>query len=68
MTLNGIQMNGDRPIDGGSFGEIWRGLLGDQEIAVKVLRIYRPSDKEQILKVGPPLSKFVIDGQIKGLF
>jgi hypothetical protein len=51
MTLRGIELLGDSAIDGGGFGDIWKGLLRGQEIAVKVLRIFRQSDKVQLLKV-----------------
>jgi hypothetical protein len=52
MTLKGIKLTGDSAVDAGGFGDIWRGLLKDKEIAVKVLRIVRQSDKDKVLKVG----------------
>ena len=52
MILKGIELVGKAAIDGGGFGDIWKGVLGGQDIAVKVLRVYQKSDKEKLLKVG----------------
>ena len=38
-------------VGGGGFAEIFKGRLQDQEIAVKVLRVYQKSDLEKLLKV-----------------
>jgi hypothetical protein len=51
MTLKGIKLVGNSALDGGGFGNIWKGLLGGQEICIKVLRIYQKSDKAKLLKV-----------------
>jgi len=50
MTLKGIKLTGDSAVDNGGFGDIWKGLLKDKEIAVKVLRIVRQADKHKVLK------------------
>jgi hypothetical protein len=52
MILKGIELVGKAAIDGGGFGDICKGVLGGQDIAVKVLRVYQKSDKEKLLKVG----------------
>jgi hypothetical protein len=52
MTLKQIELVGNAAIDGGSYGDIWKGLLSGQEIAVKILRVFRKSDKDMLLKVG----------------
>jgi len=54
MVLKGIDVGvvGTVAIDFGGYGDIWKGLLGGKEIAVKVLRILRKSEKEKFLKVG----------------
>lgn len=52
MILKGIKLVGGAAIDGGGYGDICKGVLEDQEIAVKVLKVYRKSDKEELLKVG----------------
>ena len=62
MTLKGIEMVGDAAIDGGGYGDIWKGLLNGQEIAVKVLRIFHKPDKNKLLKVGS-VTKFVLEDQ-----
>lgn len=51
MTLKGIKLVGNSALDGGGFGDIWEGLLGGQEICIKVLRVYQKSDKSKLLKV-----------------
>jgi hypothetical protein len=51
MTLRGIKLVGNTAADGGGYGEIWKGLLNGQEIAIKVLRLFRRSDKHRLLKV-----------------
>ena len=50
LVLEGIEIIGD-PIGGGGFADIFKGRLLDQEIAVKVLRIYQKSDIQKLLKV-----------------
>ena len=49
MVLNVV---GKAAVDCGSFGDIWKGVLGTQDIAVKVLKVYQKSNKEKLLKVG----------------
>jgi hypothetical protein len=39
------------PETSGGFGDVYRGLLGEQPVAVKVSRIYQMSDRERLLKV-----------------
>jgi hypothetical protein len=51
MTLNGIQLVGNAAIDVGTYGDIWKGSLSGQVIAVKVLKIFRKVDKDKLLKV-----------------
>jgi len=50
LVLGGIEIMGDA-VGGGGFAEIFKGRLQDQEIAVKVLRVYQKSDLEKLLKV-----------------
>jgi hypothetical protein len=51
MVLKGIELVGKAAMDGGSYGDIWKGMLGGQGVAVKVLKIYQKSDKEKLLRV-----------------
>jgi hypothetical protein len=39
------------PVDRGGFGDVYRGLLHGQDIAVKALRVYQTSDLVKLLKV-----------------
>ena len=36
----------------GGFGDVWYHKLEEQEIAVKVLKVYRSRDLQQIIRVG----------------
>lgn len=50
LVLKGIQIE-SHPVAGGSFGDIYKGRLLDQDIAVKILKVYQKSDMDIILKV-----------------
>jgi hypothetical protein len=50
LVLKGIEIIGDTA-GGGGFADIFKGRFRNQEIAVKVLRAYRKSDIEKLLKV-----------------
>jgi hypothetical protein len=50
LVLKGMDIEGDA-VAGGSFGDVHRGHLNGQEIAVKVLRVYQKSDMDNLLKV-----------------
>lgn len=51
MTLKGIEFVGKTALDGGGYGDIWKGQLGGNEISIKVLKFYQKSDKVKVLKV-----------------
>lgn len=51
LFLKGIQIAGDSAVAEGGFGDVYKGQLGDQEIAIKVLKVYQKSDMQQLLKV-----------------
>jgi hypothetical protein len=49
-----IQVSYDRtgvPPCRGGFSEVWKGVFRDQEVAIKVLKVYLSNDHEQIRKV-----------------
>ena len=50
--MKGIKIVGKVAIDFGGYGDIWKGLLGGKEIAVKILKILHKSEKDKFLKVG----------------
>ena len=50
LVLEGIEIIGDA-VGGGGFADIFKGCLLDQEIAVKMLRVYQKSDIGKLLKV-----------------
>ena len=46
------------PVARGGYGDVYKGLLHGQEIAVKALRIYQDSDLAKLLKVSFDLRLF----------
>ena len=56
LVLQGIEIRGDA-VGGGGFADIFKGRLRNQQIAVKVLKVYEKSDIEKLLKV---MLKYVI--------
>ncbi|KAJ7698235.1 kinase-like domain-containing protein, partial [Mycena metata] len=48
LTLTGLQQ--ERLMAGGSFGDVYKGLLGDQSVAIKIMRVFEESDIEALLK------------------
>ncbi|KAJ7015836.1 kinase-like domain-containing protein, partial [Mycena alexandri] len=49
FTLPGLQKIGDQ-VDGGGFGDIWKGLVRGQSVCVKIMRIFREEDLTAVLK------------------
>lgn len=50
LVLKGIEYEGF-PAEGGGFGNVYKGRLGDLTIAVKVLKVYRKMDLDKLHKV-----------------
>ena len=50
LVLQGINIEGDA-VAGGGFGDVYKGHLQGQEIAIKILRVYQKSDMDKLLKV-----------------
>jgi len=40
------------PLYYGGFADVWKGVSDDQEVAVRVLRLYESDDKERMKRVG----------------
>ncbi|KAF7360477.1 Protein kinase domain-containing protein [Mycena venus] len=49
LTLPNLD-NGGQAVAGGSFGDIYRGFLGGQCVAVKMMRLFQQSDIDALLK------------------
>ena len=58
LALKSIEMEA-HPVDRGSYGDVYKGVLHGQKIAVKVLRVYKTSDLVKLLKVGVEFGPFV---------
>lgn len=41
MALTGIRRQGEYPVGGGGFADVWQGLFGSEVVALKVLRIFQ---------------------------
>ncbi|KAF7974062.1 hypothetical protein HWV62_13469 [Athelia sp. TMB] len=50
LTLKDVKL-APIPIASGSFGEVYQGKMANREIAVKVIKVYKKSDMDQIHKV-----------------
>jgi predicted unusual protein kinase regulating ubiquinone biosynthesis (AarF/ABC1/UbiB family) len=50
LTLRGVQRLG-KPVAAGSFGDVWKGIIRGERVAIKVLRIYQATDTDKYLKV-----------------
>ena len=50
LDLNGVEVEG-HPVDRGSYGDVYKGRLHGQVIAVKALRIYQTSNLTKLRKV-----------------
>jgi hypothetical protein len=51
IVLKGIEFIGEHAVTAGGFGEVWKGRLQGQIVAVKVLKVYETSDMQKLLKV-----------------
>ncbi|KAF5392047.1 hypothetical protein D9757_003181 [Collybiopsis confluens] len=45
LTIADIIQHGHRPVAGGGFADIWRGILGEQPVCLKVLRLIIEPDE-----------------------
>lgn len=51
LMLSGVTVSSQWAVDGGGFGDIWKGLVQGREVAIKVLRVFNSSEKQILLKV-----------------
>ncbi|KAF7325337.1 Protein kinase domain-containing protein [Mycena venus] len=49
LTLPDLE-KGRQAVDGGSFGDIYRGILAGQTVAIKMMRLFQQSDIDVLLK------------------
>ncbi|KAJ8088403.1 Rho guanine nucleotide exchange factor [Marasmius tenuissimus] len=50
LNINSVERIGERPIDGGAFGDVWKGKIDDQLVCLKVVKFYLISDVQKLLK------------------
>ncbi|KAH7925401.1 kinase-like protein [Leucogyrophana mollusca] len=51
LILRGVKIRGKEPVCGGSFGDIYKGKVAGQAIAIKVMRVYNATAIEGAIKV-----------------
>lgn len=52
MIITDVTRNGPNPVAGGGFADVWSGMRGNINVALKVLRIYGEEElSKQILRV-----------------
>jgi serine/threonine protein kinase len=51
LVQKDIQIVSEHPVAGGSFGDVYKGLMKGHLVAVKALRIFQDSDIVQLFKV-----------------
>ncbi|KAL0067731.1 Rho guanine nucleotide exchange factor [Marasmius tenuissimus] len=50
LNINNVERISERPIDGGGFGDVWKGKVGSQFVCLKVVKVYLVSDVQKLLK------------------
>lgn len=45
LILQGVERQGDSPVAGGSFGDVWMGRMDEKNVAIKVIRYLDSSAK-----------------------
>jgi len=52
LVQNSVTIEGTNPLTYGQFGDVWKGTFQDQQVAIKILRLYGTSNVSQHIKVG----------------
>ena len=52
FVQNSVTIESSNPLTAGQFGDVWKGTFQDQQVAIKILRLYTTSDVSQHVKVG----------------
>ncbi|KAG7090171.1 hypothetical protein E1B28_011778 [Marasmius oreades] len=50
LTINNVKKLGEHPVGGGGFGDVWKGMIGEQVVCLKVVKVYLASDVQQLLQ------------------
>ncbi|KAK1223480.1 hypothetical protein PQX77_013638 [Marasmius sp. AFHP31] len=50
LNINNVKKIGEYPIDGGGFGDVWKGMIDDQLVCLKVAKVYLVSDMQKLIK------------------
>jgi len=52
LVQDSVSIEGSDPLTAGQFGDVWQGTFQDQQVAIKILKLYVTSDVSQHIKVG----------------
>lgn len=58
FQLDHIQLAGEYPVAAGSFGDIYKGTIENQNVCLKVIREYQVSRVDYLMKVSNSISVF----------
>ncbi|KAJ8077351.1 Rho guanine nucleotide exchange factor [Marasmius tenuissimus] len=50
LMIEKIEVVGEHPVDGGGYADIWRGRLGQSLVCLKILRIFKEPEIQQVVK------------------
>uniref|UniRef100_A0A0W0FIU1 Protein kinase domain-containing protein n=1 Tax=Moniliophthora roreri TaxID=221103 RepID=A0A0W0FIU1_MONRR len=50
LVIDDFQKEGDKPFASGGFCDIWKGHVGTKLVCLKIVRVYRDSDMERIVR------------------
>ncbi|KAG7090217.1 hypothetical protein E1B28_011818 [Marasmius oreades] len=50
LMIKNVKRLGDFPVEGGGFGDVWKGKIGAQVVCLKVVKVYLVSDVRGLLK------------------
>ncbi|KAL0059166.1 Rho guanine nucleotide exchange factor [Marasmius tenuissimus] len=51
LAIENVEVVGKNPIDGGGYADIWKGRLGQSLVCLKILRIFKEPEVQQVLKL-----------------
>ncbi|KAK1223481.1 Receptor-interacting serine/threonine-protein kinase 1 [Marasmius sp. AFHP31] len=50
LSISNVDRISERPIDGGGFGDVWKGKIDGQFVCLKVVKVYLVSDVQKLLR------------------
>ncbi|KAK1222896.1 hypothetical protein PQX77_014318, partial [Marasmius sp. AFHP31] len=50
LTIKNVEKLGEHPVAGGGFGDVWKGRIAEQNVCLKIVRVFNASDLQQLVK------------------